>query len=169
MTYPQPNYEITKARVESVLNRLRSMWSSISGSDNYNQGLREGVRSASMAMKEELDTTLIQTLSGPPGRPIPPPLADLLAWADSDELEKLAEAMVTHDVELWTLPQIAECEHEFEIDGTGPDGDDWYGDCLSCGVSREFLETMGWYLGEIACQFCSYNQPFCPECGPGPE
>lgn len=164
MTYPQPNYEITRVRVEGVLTRLRSMFKSISGTDNYNQGLREGVRTASMAMKEELDATLRQTLAGPPVEE--PSLAEVLAQSNVEQLQRLSEQMSLHDIELYQLREIAECEHEFDVVGN-MDGDDVYGDCGSCRAPHEFLTALGWPVGTVNCQFCAMDADFCMECGRG--
>lgn len=175
MSAPEPVYRIDDERVERLLGRLRNMFTSHSGGSDYNQGLREGIRSAALAVREELDTQLINTLSGPP---VPTPhevlesyngdLREVLAQCNRDELRRLGEAAQRYDVDLSTLADVAICEHEFEFDGVAPNGDDTYSNCLNCDIDHEFLTELSWPLGTVACKYCTPNwPPACVECGRG--
>lgn len=166
MNRPQPVYTFDAARVERLLERLREMYRSNAGYDRYNEGVRFGIRSASLAVKEELDLGVINTLSGP-YEPTPT-THELVTQLDVVGINELSDAVEYHEVRFSTLVAAAVCDHEFEVIGQLPDGEDQLSTCMSCDAPRDFLEQVGWPLGTIACPVCSFDdhEP-CGECGRG--
>jgi hypothetical protein len=162
-----PNYSADDERVTRLVNRLQAMRKATSGSDPYNQGIRDGIHTAALAVTEELNTNLRQTLAGPPtGAPTP---LEILATLRAEDFEQISKAADFHGVTLCGLLDALDCEHSFDAPSPGPDGELSLGDCLSCGIPGDFLSDVGWDLGEVACGFCSDDMPICAECGKGWE